>query len=138
MSKAKILFHPIVQRSSSFIGLFFALILLTSSCPIKQFLKSNSSITINTKHSSKNNHTVSINKENMAPSCCFSFQETKLKKVSAQQNTNPTDFTFCDYSAEKGFLIYTFLNGKHDRFITYTSPSTTTLPRFLKHRSILI
>lgn len=138
MSKATKIFHPVLQRSSSFIGLFFALILLTGSCPVKQFIKSNLSISINAKHGSKNNHTVSFNKDKNALSCCSTFQETKLKKVPAQQNTNPTHFTFCNTSAEKGFVIHAFLDGKHDRYATYTTPSPSTLPRFIEHRSIII
>ncbi len=138
MSKAIKIFHPVLQRSSSFIGLFFALIVLTGSCPLKQFIKSNLSISINAKSGSKNNHTVSINKENNALSCCFSFQETKLKKVPATQNTNPLDATFCDSSAEKGFAIHAFLDSAHDRYANYITPSPSTLPRFLKYRSIII
>ena len=138
MSNAKNNSYTIFKRSSSFVVLFFALLLLTGSCPIKQFLKSGIGSSIQSKTGNKNIHTVSINKKNQATNCCFSYQEKVSKKISNQQITNPQRFIFSDYSAERGFAIHSFLNGIHDRFFSEIPPFTSSLPRFLQHRRILV
>ncbi|MEO6683538.1 MAG: hypothetical protein ABIN48_12020 [Ginsengibacter sp.] len=139
MSIAKNIFHRILERSSSYAVLFFALLLLTGACPVKQFIKSTHGTSVNTQYGSKNNHTVSLKKGNERVSCCFINQQSALKKISNQLSTPSFQFIFSDYNAEKGFDLYYFLNGQHVKVFSYTpAPSTTSLPRFLQTRRILV
>ncbi len=139
MSKAKNSSYHILKRSSSYVVLFFALLLLTGSCPIKQFLKARNGSSIQFKPGNKNSQTVSIYKKNQGPNCCYSYKDKIVKKTSNVQNTNQQHFIFSDYSAEKGFVKHTFLNGEHDKIYSYSPASTSSsLPRFLQHRKILV
>ncbi len=138
MSKAKNSSYHILKGSSSYVVLFFALLLLTGSCPIKQFLKSGNTSSIQLKHGNKNSHSVSIHKNNQGLTCCYSYQDKIVKKNTNLQTTNDQHFIFSDYSAEKGFTIHTFLNGKLDKVYSYSPVSTSSLPRFLQHRRILV
>ena len=138
MSNAKNSTYHILKGSSSYVVLFFALLLLTGSCPIKQFFKAANGSSIQFKHGNKNTHTVSVNKKNQGLNCCYSYQDKIVKKNSNAQNTNHHHYIFSDYSAAKGFVIHTFLNGIHGKVYSYSPSSTSSLPRFLRHRRILV